>query len=44
MVTPPHAMAPGTTDDDYYLGRVGTPGHTDEVPGGLERSDSEGQP
>ncbi len=22
MQAPPHAMAPGTTDDDYYLGRV----------------------
>jgi len=23
MLPPPHPMAPGTTDDDYYLGRVG---------------------
>ena len=22
MTAPPHAMAPGATDDDYYLGRV----------------------
>jgi NADH-quinone oxidoreductase subunit I len=29
MQAPPHAMAPGTTDDDYYLGRV-TP--SQEVP------------
>ena len=28
MAAPPHPMAPGTTDDDYYLGRVG-PARTD---------------
>ena len=29
MVAPPHAMAEGSTDDDYYLGRVqGNPGET----------------
>jgi NADH-quinone oxidoreductase subunit I len=22
MEQPPHPMAPGTTDEDYYLGRV----------------------
>ena len=29
MVPPPHPMAPGATDDDYYLGRVtdGAPVH-----------------
>lgn len=33
MVAPPHAMAPGTTDDDYYLGRVKPPG---SIPAGEE--------
>jgi len=29
MAAPPHAMAEGSTDDDYYLGRVqGNPGET----------------
>jgi NADH-quinone oxidoreductase subunit I len=23
MVAPPHAMAPGSTDEDYYLGNIG---------------------
>jgi NADH-quinone oxidoreductase subunit I len=31
MQAPPHAMAPGSTDDDYYLGRIAGVG-----PGGIE--------
>ena len=23
MQAPPHPMAPGSTDDDYYLGKIG---------------------
>ncbi len=26
MQPPPHAMAEDSTDDDYYLGRIGTQG------------------
>ena len=39
MVAPPHEMAPGSTDDDYYLGRV--PGGLGAPPVcGGERSDT----
>jgi NADH-quinone oxidoreductase subunit I len=33
MAAPPHPMAPGTTDDDYYLGRVKPTG---PIPAGEE--------
>jgi NADH-quinone oxidoreductase subunit I len=25
MIAPPHAMAPGSTDEDYYRGNIKTP-------------------
>jgi NADH-quinone oxidoreductase subunit I len=31
MAAPPHPMAPGATDDDYYLGRIG-PVENSEAP------------
>ncbi len=34
MLPPPHAMYPGTTDEDYYLGKVPGPEPTVDVPGG----------
>ncbi|MCM6775336.1 NADH-quinone oxidoreductase subunit NuoI [Nocardia sp. CDC159] len=34
MLAPPHPMYPGSTDEDYYLGKVPGPEPTVDVPGG----------
>ncbi len=45
MVAPPHPLVPGTTEDDYYHGRVdrAVPEQGVAVPAGRHRGDREGQ-
>ena len=45
MLAPPHPMAPGACDEDYYLGRVQPiAGDNGMTSGGRERSDSGSNP